>query len=119
MRYVKWGFLALLAIVLLTISIANMQTVTLSLLPGDLGHFAGLTWSIELPLFLVVLGGIVAGLLIGFVWEWLREHKHRIEAARQGREARKLKREVDALKSEKRKSRGEDDDVLALLEDAS
>ena len=69
------------------------------------------------PLFMMVFGGIVAGLLIGFVWEWLREHKHRIEATRQGREARKLKREVEALKSEKRQARGEDD-VLALLEDA-
>ena len=33
---------------------------------------------LELPLFLVIFGGIVAGLLIGFVWEWFREHKHRV-----------------------------------------
>ncbi|MCH2165975.1 MAG: LapA family protein [Marinovum sp.] len=117
MRYVKWGFLALLAVVLLTVAFANRTPVEFKLLPEDIGAFAGLTWSIEMPLFMMVFGGIVAGLLIGFVWEWLREHKHRIEATRQGREARKLKREVDALKSEKRQARGEDD-VLALLEDA-
>ncbi len=117
MRYLKWAWLASLALVLLVVAMANRDPVTLRILPDGIGEFAGLTWSVELPLFLVVFGGIVAGLMIGFIWEWFREHKHRLEATRQGREARKLKREVDALKSEKRKSRGEDD-VLALLEDA-
>ncbi len=117
-RWMKLGFLALLAVVLLTVALANRQTVTLSLLPPDMAHFAGLTWSAEMPLFLVIVLGIVAGLLIGFVWEWLREHRHRVTAAEQSREARKLKREVEALKSDKRRARGEDD-VLALLEDGA
>jgi putative membrane protein len=116
-RYLKWAWLACLAIVLLIVAIANSGDVTLRLLPGEIGDFAGFSWSIELPLFLVIFIGIAAGLMIGFVWEWFREHKHRIEATRQGREARKLQREVEALKSDKRKSRGEDD-VLALLDDA-
>ncbi len=116
MRYLKWAWLASLAVVLLVVAMANRDNVTLRLLPEEIGTFAGVTWTVELPLFLVIFLGIVGGLMIGFIWEWFREHKHRMEATRQGREARKLQREVEALKSDKRKARGEDD-VLALLDD--
>jgi hypothetical protein len=57
----------------------------------------------------------VAGLIIGFVWEWMREYKHRAEATRKSREVRKLEREVTKLKGEKHEGK---DEVLALLEDA-
>ena len=75
----------------------------------------GIDWTVDLPLFLVIFGGIVAGVMIGFVWEWFREHKHRAEAATQRRERERLQREVDRLtpKSEKQ------DDVLALLENGT
>ena len=63
----------------------------------------------------VVLGGVGAGLVIGFLWEWIREHKHRREAAEKAREARKLNREVSKLKKQKNEGK---DEVLALLEDA-
>lgn len=116
MRYLKWAWLASLAVVLLVVAMANRGEVTLRLLPEEIGTFAGIEWTVQLPLFLVIFLGIVGGLMIGFIWEWFREHKHRMEATRQGREARKLQREVEALKSDKRKSRGEDD-VLALLDD--
>lgn len=116
MRYVKYLFLALLAIVLLTVAFANRNIVTLTLLPGDMGAFAGFNASISLPLYVVIFGGIGAGLLIGFFWEWLRETKHRNEAARQRTEARRLKREVEVMKSQKAMDDGKDE-ILALLED--
>ena len=117
MRYIKYGFLAILAILLVTITGANRQIVTLSLLPEDMATFSGLHVSIEIPLFLVVMLGVVLGLLIGFIWEWMRETKHRSEASVKAREARRLAREVEVLKAEKRRSEGHDDDVLALLDD--
>lgn len=115
MRYIKYGFLAILAILLVTITMANRQVVTLSLLPGEMASFSGLDFAVELPLFLVVMLGIVGGLLIGFVWEWLRETKHRSEATVKAREARRLAREVEALKTDKMKAEGQDE-VLALLD---
>ena len=71
MRYIRYAFLAALAIVLVSIALANRGMVMLQLLPSGLADLAGMNRSIELPLFIVIFGGIVAGLLIGFVWEWL------------------------------------------------
>jgi putative membrane protein len=61
------------------------------------------------------LGSIVAGLLVGFIWEWIREYGQRAEAARQAREMRRLEREVARLKGEKHEGK---DEVLALLDEA-
>ena len=74
MRYLRYGFLGLLGIVLITVAIANRGVVTLTLLPAELGALFGLNLSIQIPLFVVIFSGIVAGLFIGFCWEWLREY---------------------------------------------
>ena len=113
MRYIRYGFLAALAIVLITVALANRAPVTLNLLPEGLTGFLGFSWTISLPLFLVIFGGIVAGILIGFIWEWMREHHHRAEASRARREAERLTREVEKLRGA---SPEKGDDVLALLE---
>ena len=55
-------------------------------------------------------------MLIGFVWEWLREHKHRAEAARRKTEVRKLERELKRTQDERDKDK---DEVLALLDQSS
>lgn len=116
MRYIRYAFLATLGVVLIAVAFANRGSVTLHLMPEALADFIGLNYSITLPLFVVIFGGIVAGLLIGFVWEWLREHKHRAEASRKQREVKGLQREVKKLKGEKHEGK---DEVLALLEEAS
>lgn len=113
MRYLKYLFLGVLAAVLLTVSLANRGMVTLRLLPEELGSFAGINWAVDLPLFLVVLIGVAAGLLVGFVWEWLREHKHRTAAAEAQRKAARFEREVAQIRAAQG---GAQDDVLALLE---
>ena len=116
MRFIRYMFLAVLAVCLMTVALANAQAVTLNLLPETLAQATGYGFSIELPLFVVIFMGILAGLLMGFVWEWLREHKHRAEAARRRGEVKKLEGELKRMKT------GSDepgDEVLALLEKAS
>ena len=113
MRYIRYAFLASLAIVLIVVATANRDSVTLHLLPDTVEGLIGFSAEVTLLLFVVIFGGIIAGVLIGFVWEWLREHKHRREASVKSREAQKLAREVDRLKKDKHK---EKDEVLALLE---
>ncbi|MBC6436533.1 MAG: LapA family protein [Rhodobacteraceae bacterium] len=114
LRYLKYLFWVLIIAVLLILSLANRQRVTLKLIPDDLVEWIGMEQTIDLPLFLVILGGIVIGLLVGFVWEWLREHRHRAEAKSQHREKQKLEREVAGLKGQAHKSK---DEILALVEE--
>ncbi|WP_171205601.1 MULTISPECIES: lipopolysaccharide assembly protein LapA domain-containing protein [Ruegeria] len=116
MRYLRYAFLAALGIILISVSLANVQSVELKLMPDALAELLGFNLSASLPLFMVVLGGVAAGLVIGFLWEWLREHKHRRDATVKKTEVRKLEREVKKLK--KKQNEGKDD-VLAILDEAS
>ncbi len=116
MRYIRYAFLATLGIVLISVSLANREAVELTLMPQAIADLVGVNFSIALPLFIVVLGSIVAGLVIGFLWEWLREHKHRADASAKTGEVRKLEREVKKLK--KKQNEGKDE-VLAILDEAS
>ncbi len=112
-RMLRYAFLAALALLLLVVALANRAPVVVRLLPENVAAYLGGAWAIELPMFLVIFGGIVAGLLIGFVWEWTRERKHRVVASTKTREAARLERELAAM----RDAKGEpQDDVLALLE---
>jgi lipopolysaccharide assembly protein A len=113
-RYLRLILLGLMGLSLLTVALANRAPVTLRLLPDDLAALTGLSWAMDLPLFLVIFGGIIAGVLIGFVWEWFREHGHRATASQKSREVAKLERELAVLKDST--SVPPQDDVLALLE---
>ena len=113
-RYLRLILLGLLALLLLTVALANRAPVEVRLLPGDLAALTGLTWAMQLPLFLVIFGGIVAGVLIGFVWEWFREHGHRATAAQKAREVVRLERELAVLKDSS--SVPPKDEVLTLLD---
>ncbi|MBD0866114.1 MAG: LapA family protein [Rhodobacteraceae bacterium] len=115
MRYIKYAVLAAIVILLVSFSIANRQIVTLQLVHGDLEGLVRFNYSITLPLFLVLLGGVAIGLFVGFILEWLREHRHRRDASVCRREARRLAREVARLKTEKHEGK---DEVLAILEGA-
>lgn len=112
-RSLRYLCLGLLAIALLTVALANRAPVTLRLLPDDVGAFLGLGGAVEMPLFLVIFGGIVAGLLIGFVWEWFREAKYRSNSHSKSREVSRLERELAVLRNTKAEP---EDDVLALLD---
>lgn len=113
MRFIKYLFLAIVALALVLLALANREPVTLTVLPHNLAEWVNWNFIITLPLFLVILGGIVAGLLIGFVWEWFREHRQRAEAKAQRRERDRLAREVQKLRGDKRQDQ---DEVLALVE---
>jgi len=110
MSFVRILFLGLLALALLILALANRDLVSLRLVPETFGDYIGLG-SVSLPLFAVIFIAMAVGLLVGFVWEWLREHKHRAEAAHQRAEKERLERRLD-------KARGgtEEDEVLALVE---
>ncbi|MFO1207961.1 MAG: LapA family protein [Amaricoccus sp.] len=110
MRTLKLLLLAVILIVLVVLALANRQVVTLHLLPEGMARV--LPASIDLPLYVVCLLSMVVGVLIGYLFEWLREHKHRRRASRQAREAARLNAEVERMR--KQTGRGQDE-VLALI----
>ncbi|UWQ17628.1 LapA family protein [Jannaschia sp. M317] len=111
MSFIRYLFLGLLAFVLIVLALANRSVVTLRLLPEDLGLSLGYGQGVTLPLFVVIFLAIALGLLIGFVWEWLREHKHRAEARTQRAQKERLEKELA-----KQQAVSEPDEVLALLD---
>ena len=112
MRLVRTVFLIFLAIILVVVSIANSENVSLYLLPTDLSSLMGSTISINVPIFLVFFSGIFIGLIIGFVWEWLREHKFRVEANLNEKRLSRAETELSEMHAKDNKG----DDVLTLLE---
>ena len=116
MRYIRYASIAIFAVALILVAMANRDAVTVQVLPSELAHLAALNPSYEVPLFVVIFAGILAGLVIGFIWEWIREAGDRAAAARQSREMDRMRTELKRLKGERHKDK---DEVLALLEEAS
>ncbi|TQM93121.1 lipopolysaccharide assembly protein LapA domain-containing protein [Roseinatronobacter monicus] len=114
MAYLRYGFAALVALVFVTIALANRSIVTVKLLPDTLASLTGIDVSVSLPLFILLGLGITIGLLLGFVWEWFREYGYRAEAARLRRESEEMRSELKRV--EKVAPQTRKDDVLALVE---
>lgn len=112
-RYLRYIYLAAIVVVSLAIALANREPVALRALPDDLALLFGVNYEIQVPMFLVILLSVTAGLLLGFAWEWAREHKHRKAAATGNRQVAKLERELAVMKDS---SSTPKDDILALLD---
>ena len=112
MRLIRTLFLFCLATLLFLLSLANSEKVTLYFLPGNVTAFFEKEIAINIPLFLVFFSGIFIGLVIGFVWEWLREYKFRAEANNYQKRLFKAENELSELYAKENKK----DDVLTLLE---
>jgi putative membrane protein len=110
MRTLKIVILGLILVAIVVLALANRAPVTLNLLPDGMARVMPL--QVQVPLFVVSLVSIVVGMVIGYLFEWLREHKHRKRASQNAREAAKLEREVDRLR---RRSGKPEDEVLALI----
>ncbi len=111
LRVLKTLFWLLVAVVLVTVGLANRGLVELRLLPTALEERVGVLPDLEMPLFLVILGSVAVGLLIGFIWEWIREIPERAEKRRLAGELARLRAEDEAAR--RRASRT---DVLAGLD---
>jgi uncharacterized membrane protein YccC len=110
-RFLKTVFWLIVAVVLVTVGLANRGIVTLRVLPEALSGWLGVSPDVDLPLFLVILAGVALGLGIGFIWEWIREIPERAAARNSAREIARLQAEIRRQKAEASKG-----DVLAGLD---
>lgn len=115
MKTIRYAFWAIVGLCLILVGLANREPVTLRAMPAPLSELLGLSPDIQLPLFVVIFLGVGAGLMIGFLWEWVREHRMRADARGKAREVETLRREVQQLRGAAAGAKS-DDDVLALLE---
>ncbi|WBU54548.1 lipopolysaccharide assembly LapA domain-containing protein [Paracoccus sp. SCSIO 75233] len=113
MRFIRLLFVAVLAIILVGIALANRGTVTVRAVPEGLEQYFWGGWQITIPLFLVIFLAILFGIVIGLIWEWLREAHIRSEAARRKEEVAQLQREVGSLRDTHNAPR---DEVKAILD---
>ena len=80
-------------------------------LPSELEGFFGGGMIFSIPVFVLFLCGVIFGLFVGFVWEWIREMKHRSASSRKSKELAKVENELSQLKRES----GQNEDEIMLL----
>ncbi|WP_347266748.1 LapA family protein [Paracoccus sp. (in: a-proteobacteria)] len=115
MRAIRVLFIAILAAILILLASANREMVTVNLLPEGMAPFAGGQWSMTMPAFMALFLAMVFGMLVGLIWEWLRESRLRAESGRRAHELQVLQREVGDLR---RTHAAPQDEVLAILDEA-
>jgi len=92
-----------LAIVLIVLSVANRETVTLALNPFKPGDSL---LSVSGPLFVFLFAALIVGMIVGSLATWFRQGKHRKKARREAREAVKWQTEADRQRERAEAVRG-------------
>jgi uncharacterized integral membrane protein len=94
-KIVKALILVPLAIILIAFAVANRQTVTVSFDPFDKADPA---LSLALPLYVLILALVIAGVIVGGIAAWMRQGRWRWRARLAESKARELRVENDQLK---------------------
>ncbi len=116
MKYLRYALLAIVLLFSVTVALANRAPVTLALWPDTMTAFLGFGYSLTLPLFVIVGLAVGLGLVLGLVWEWLRERGQRVEGKRAVRELDRV-RAGQAAAPAASPAASPRDQVLAILDD--
>lgn len=116
LRIIKIAFLCLVALALVLLLFSNNEMITVRFLPDNLAEVLQVQNAYTVPLNLFVPAILVLGIVVGFVWEWLREYRYRSEARVQRREATRLSNEVAQMKGT---SGDNQNDILAIVDNAA
>ena len=104
-RLVGLFILVPIGIIVVALSVANRQAVTLSI-PPQIGDTP--LYSFDLPLYALLFATLLVGMLIGSSATWISQGRHRKSAREQKLEATKLSFEAIKLK-EKARANGENE----------
>src|SRR5262249_19128782 len=88
-----------LGVAFIVFAVANRQNVMISLDPFDQQHPGA---AVVLPMFLLILGLVIMGVLVGGIAAWLKQSKWRRAARLAEAEARELRAELDHLRRRSR-----------------
>jgi uncharacterized integral membrane protein len=98
-RVLAWIILAPVATIALLFALANRGWVTVSVDPFSQ---AAPAYAVELPLFLVMFGALIMGVLIGGVAVWFGRLRWQMAAHRAEREAARLRAEKAEVEARSR-----------------
>lgn len=90
MRHLSWIVTIPVTVVAVVFAVANREPVPLSFWP--------LPWSVDLPVYLIVLGCLLAGFLLGGFVAWVAAAPRRRRARRTTERARELAQELAELR---------------------
>lgn len=113
MRTIRLLLLVVLALVLIGVALANRAPVTVGLFPGNFAAYLGGGWTVTMPLFLLIFLTLAIGMVLGLIWEWLRESRIRTAAVRRGQALEAAQRETGQLRQQFAAPK---DEVLAILD---
>lgn len=83
------------SIILVMMAVANRHPVAMVLDP-----FGGVdSLSIDAPLYIIMFTALILGVVIGGVAVWLKQGRHRANARRASREAKRANAELEALRA--------------------
>lgn len=86
-------FLSPLAVLVILLAVANRQVVQLSLDP-----LGGNAWTINVPLFVPIMGALLFGILVGGIATWFGQGRYRRAAKDAANQARLAQEEVERLR---------------------
>lgn len=112
MRILTYVLIALVALVVIGLSVANRHVVDVGVAPDFTAYGLPASPRYELPLYVLALGCGALGFILGAAREYVREARLRRRAAEARREVGELKREVSKLKRDQ--NLDEDDEIIAL-----
>lgn len=115
MKTLKYVFWAIVAVLLVLVGLANRDATTLQAMPTAFANLFNISPEITLPLFIVIFLSVGVGMLLGLIWEWIREYPERVEARARAREIDSLRKEVAQLRLAAGSPK-KGDDVIALLD---
>ena len=90
MRIIRLSIIFFISVFLLILALLNRQYVDFRFFPVNLSDQMGILGGASIPLFLLILGSVLLGLLLGFFGEYLREHKHRKALSQKTKKKNKL-----------------------------
>jgi len=116
LRYIVLGVVLFFCV---TVALANRAPVTLALWPDTMSAFLGFGYSITLPLFAIVSGALGLGLVMGLMWEWVRERSIRSDASKARKELDKMRATGAVPATAPKPANAQREQVLAILDDRS
>ena len=99
MRYVKLLVWVLVGVLLVIFALGNNQTVQVYLFPTFFKNTLIARSIFPMPLFIVIYLVLLIGVIFGFIFEYFRQYKYRLNLRKYKKEINSLQAKVQDLKS--------------------